>query len=284
MSSHNRLHEFIDLRKVLESDDTSRQLDALSLLTDFIVSREILKDSGIAKTVGRLREKSDSAEVKEAAKDLVNTWKKILTDNEGSGHHNHQDAASRSHASAGCNAEEDLTTIQQVTKTGNPKRDKVLVLLFDALRPRTDPDEKEPAEVGATMERHCWEVLGRDEKEYYAQIRSLRFNLTDAKNPDFRRKCLTGYFGEGRWAKLKAEDMASVAWNAQREKIRTAALEECQSDWLMRHGGIQASGMFQCGKCKGNKTTYFQMQTRSADEPMTTFVTCLVCKNKWKFC
>lgn len=29
---------------------------------------------------------------------------------------------------------------------------------------------------------------------------------------------------------------------------------------------------FQCGKCKQRKCTYYQMQTRSADEPMTTFV------------
>ena len=43
-------------------------------------------------------------------------------------------------------------------------------------------------------------------------------------------------------------------------------------------------GMFKCGKCKTYKTTYYQMQTRSADEPMTTFVTCLNCNNKWKFC
>ncbi len=42
-------------------------------------------------------------------------------------------------------------------------------------------------------------------------------------------------------------------------------------------------GMFRCGKCKTYKTTFYQMQTRSADEPMTTFVTCLNCDNKWKF-
>jgi DNA-directed RNA polymerase subunit M/transcription elongation factor TFIIS len=41
-------------------------------------------------------------------------------------------------------------------------------------------------------------------------------------------------------------------------------------------------GILKCGKCKGKKTTYYQMQTRSADEPMTTFVTCHDCGNKWK--
>lgn len=39
---------------------------------------------------------------------------------------------------------------------------------------------------------------------------------------------------------------------------------------------------FTCGKCKSNKCTYYQLQTRSADEPMTTFVTCLNCGSRWK--
>jgi DNA-directed RNA polymerase subunit M/transcription elongation factor TFIIS len=41
-------------------------------------------------------------------------------------------------------------------------------------------------------------------------------------------------------------------------------------------------GMFKCRKCKSKKTTYYQMQTRSADEPMTTYVTCKSCGLKWK--
>lgn len=42
------------------------------------------------------------------------------------------------------------------------------------------------------------------------------------------------------------------------------------------------SGMFPCPKCKSDKTTYYQMQTRSADEPMTSFHTCLKCGKRWK--
>ena len=44
----------------------------------------------------------------------------------------------------------------------------------------------------------------------------------------------------------------------------------------------QGSSFFKCGKCRLNNCTYFQMQTRSADEPMTTFITCLNCSNRWK--
>lgn len=43
-----------------------------------------------------------------------------------------------------------------------------------------------------------------------------------------------------------------------------------------------ATDTFTCRKCKQKKCTYYQVQTRSADEPMTTFVTCLNCDNRWK--
>jgi len=43
-----------------------------------------------------------------------------------------------------------------------------------------------------------------------------------------------------------------------------------------------ATDTFTCRKCKANQCTYYQMQTRSADEPRTTFVTCIPCGNRWK--
>lgn len=43
-----------------------------------------------------------------------------------------------------------------------------------------------------------------------------------------------------------------------------------------------SEGIFKCMKCKSQKTTYYSLQTRSADEPMTNFITCLNCGNRWK--
>ncbi len=63
-------------------------------------------------------------------------------------------------------------------------------------------------------------------------------------------------------ARLQKENM-DKAMVAQEEKSISASLE--------------------CGRCKQRKVSYSQAQTRSADEPMTTFCECTVCGNRWKF-
>lgn len=44
----------------------------------------------------------------------------------------------------------------------------------------------------------------------------------------------------------------------------------------------ESDGMFKCFKCKSKKTEYTQLQTRSSDEPMTQFIRCIDCGNRWR--
>ena len=272
----SQIQDIIRLKNELQRDDAN-QYDILQQLALINVTKDALKDTQIGKVVGKLRETGSSDQVRALAKQVVDSWKKAIE-----APRQKSESTVTNNSSDMADLEQDLTTIMSVATSGDHRRDRVRELLFASLRPKTDDEEREPALVSEIIETSCFKAL--KEKEYNTQIRSIKFNLSDPKNPDFRRKVLTGFFPENKFPTLKAEDMASSEWNEKREQVRRSALEECQSDWAMRHGGIQASGMFQCGKCKGSKTTYFQMQTRSADEPMTTFVTCLICKNKWKFC
>ncbi len=43
-----------------------------------------------------------------------------------------------------------------------------------------------------------------------------------------------------------------------------------------------ATDIYKCSKCKKRMCTYYERQTRSADEPTTIFVTCLNCGKRWK--
>jgi transcription elongation factor S-II len=43
-----------------------------------------------------------------------------------------------------------------------------------------------------------------------------------------------------------------------------------------------ATDMFKCGRCQKRETTFYELQTRSADEPMTKFINCLNCGNHWR--
>ena len=57
---------------------------------------------------------------------------------------------------------------------------------------------------------------------------------------------------------------------SKRDKIKYELKPEAMTD------------LFKCGKCGSRETSYYEVQTRSADEPMTQFITCLTCKNHWK--
>ena len=42
-------------------------------------------------------------------------------------------------------------------------------------------------------------------------------------------------------------------------------------------------GVLTCPKCKGEKAYTWQLQTRSGDESMTTFATCVKCSHRWTY-
>lgn len=45
---------------------------------------------------------------------------------------------------------------------------------------------------------------------------------------------------------------------------------------------IIQEGLYTCGNCKSKKTIHVTKQIRAADEPPTVFITCVVCKHKWR--
>ncbi|MBN3290357.1 TCEA3 protein, partial [Polypterus senegalus] len=114
--------------------------------------------------------------------------------------------------------------------------------------------------------------------KYKNRVRSRISNLKDAKNPNLRRNVLSGAIELSKFANMTAEEMASDEMKNLRNMLTQEAIREHQ---MAKTGGT-ATDLFQCAKCKKKNCTYNQVQTRSADEPMTTFVLCNECGNRWK--
>jgi len=60
-------------------------------------------------------------------------------------------------------------------------------------------------------------------------------------------------------------------------------MDELRREEAKRDFDENYEGLLTCRKCKSKKTDYTQMQTRSADEPMTTHAHCIDCGYRWKF-
>jgi transcription elongation factor S-II len=84
--------------------------------------------------------------------------------------------------------------------------------------------------------------------------------------------------------KFKAHELAFMTHQTLRPDIWNSMIEEKKiKDENKFSPKLEAStDDFTCHKCKSKKCSYYQLQTRSADEPMTTFVTCLNCNARWK--
>ncbi|XP_074832348.1 transcription elongation factor A protein 3 isoform X2 [Carettochelys insculpta] len=166
--------------------------------------------------------------------------------------------------------------------TGDSVRDKCIEMISSALK--MDDDYKQFGvncdKMASEIEDHIFQELKSTDMKYRNRVRSRISNLKDPKNPNLRRNVLNGAISASLIARMTAEEMASDELKELRNAMTLEAIREHQ---MAKTGGT-TTDLFQCAKCKKKNCTYNQVQTRSADEPMTTFVLCNECGNRWKFC
>jgi|UniRef100_A0A6C0AS01 hypothetical protein len=108
---------------------------------------------------------------------------------------------------------------------------------------------------------------------YTDRLRTICINL---KNSELLQSLNSGEITPQQLAFMTHQEMDPEHW---RKWIEQKAMRDANKFT----NNIQAStDMFTCKKCKGKRCTYYELQTRSADEPATIFVTCLDCGKNWK--
>ncbi|KAI3598042.1 transcription elongation factor s-ii [Moniliophthora roreri] len=273
------------------SNNTKDILGILSILKrDFQINEAILRESKAGLAVGKLRN-SSTKEVADAAKDLVKKWKAEVDKAKASSGSTSKPQASKSSTNGpatpvtptASTAKTETRTAKSdgvtINFTGDKTRDKCTELIYDALVSDSGAPSELVSKKARDVELAVFNSHGGATAEYRARIRSLFVNLKDKNNPGLRESVVSGLIAADKLAKMSSDEMASEERKAADQKIK-------QDNFFASLGAEEQQAetdAFQCGRCKQRKCRYRQAQTRSADEPMTTFVTCTNCGNRWKF-
>ncbi|XP_068093482.1 transcription elongation factor A protein 1 isoform X1 [Hyperolius riggenbachi] len=290
------------MERMVQKKSTAGALDLLRELKNLPMTLELLQSTRIGMSVNAIRKQSSDDDVTSLAKSLIKSWKKLLDGpssdkdqeekkkDQPTPSQNSPDAREESSSSSNSSSRKEetslpdnyLTSYPRAPSTSDPVRIKCRELISAALKTGDDyiTIGADDEEIGAQIEEAVFQEFKNTDAKYKNRVRSRIANLKDAKNPNLRRSVLCGNIPPDAFAKMSAEEMASDELKEMRKNLTKEAIREHQ---MARTGGTQTD-LFSCGKCKKKNCTYTQVQTRSADEPMTTFVFCNECGNRWKFC
>jgi DNA-directed RNA polymerase subunit M/transcription elongation factor TFIIS len=128
---------------------------------------------------------------------------------------------------------------------------------------------------------------------YKQRLLSVLFNLKN--NPDLVKKVKPKELETLTPGQMWPEGPQGTTEKKLREKETVKEMAKAKND-------MEYEGILTCPKCKSKKTSYYQMQTRSADEvslppmlfvpskrrltirqPATNFCSC-ICGHRWRFC
>jgi transcription elongation factor S-II len=290
---HKRLTKFASG----ESTDSGAALDVLRTLDKTVMTVGLLKETKIGHTVGKLR-KHENEKIANLAKLLVKNWKNMAQSPR-------QPAALERKTSTVSVASSDGDAPEKPEKKPAskpslsgplipPGLDKVRATVRTKLKETLEASEGgNPTDVAMdieiTMAKHFNVGLANEnKKDYSAKFRQLSFNLK--KNAPLREDLLQQLVTAEQLIAMSSEELATAEKRNELIKLRDDAFQRARLDWadaneekINKQCGIaDAKGLFTCGRCKSSKTSNTQKQTRSADEPMTVFVQCHNCGNRWK--
>jgi transcription elongation factor S-II len=117
-------------------------------------------------------------------------------------------------------------------------------------------------------------------KDIYKQIARIVLWNTHPKSPIGKSRLLDrvkdGEFALEAIPCMTCYELFPEKWRelADRQLIREQKLLEGDRS--------RATDQYKCHRCGKRECTYYELQTRSADEPMTIFITCLNCGKRWR--
>ena len=130
----------------------------------------------------------------------------------------------------------------------------------------------------ALKEASTRKVVKKWDNQFFIQIYldHLRSIFVNLRNDKLTQMVISG--------DIKAHELAFMSHHEMLPEKRDELIKaKSIRDKSKFEQNIEAmTDTFTCRKCRSKQCTYYQMQTRSADEPVTTFVSCILCGTRWK--
>ena len=113
---------------------------------------------------------------------------------------------------------------------------------------------------------------------YTTKCLQLESNILNKDNPGLAIKLFRREVGLKEFARMHPYAMYPELWSPVFDRVARKQMQK-----IFPLGGDGAlEGAVECKRCKSLKTTFTQLQTRSADEPMTCYFYCYECSHRWK--
>jgi len=113
---------------------------------------------------------------------------------------------------------------------------------------------------------------------YRTHVRTVLWNIhpsSPVKNSRLLLRVKEGEFGLEQISRMTAYEMYPEMWDKLADKMLI------REQKILEGNKSRATDRFKCDRCKKRECSYYELQTRSADEPMTCFISCLNCGNRW---
>ncbi|KAF2155822.1 transcription elongation factor S-II family protein [Myriangium duriaei CBS 260.36] len=280
-----------------EGDPPATLVSLLEPLKGWTATEKLLRQTNIGRTMSKLRQHKDQ-NVARVATSLVTKWKSDVkkpgspapgakTAPAGTNGTSSPAAASTPRGDAQKSKYKGNPEKRNVTTdgvkyevTGNATRDACVKLMYDGLAFMSEEASEDIFKVARNVELAAYDKYQPEtSSEYKTRLRSLFQNLKNKSNPGLRADVFSGAIEPARFVVMTHEELKSDKMKAVDQKLEKENLHKA----MVAQEEKSISTSLTCGKCGQKKVSYSQAQTRSADEPMTTFCECTVCGNRWKF-
>lgn len=115
------------------------------------------------------------------------------------------------------------------------------------------------------LEKYAYEAASGNEELYRRILLQIVGDVLSGLQP---KECLDSIKNQ------------KIGWS--HSMYETAAAVLAEQDDFIQHPFQVEEGVLEC-KCGSRKVYSFSKQTRSADEPMTTYAECVTCGSKWTY-